>query len=623
MKNKIILFLFLIFISSSVFASLISDYNIAMSKYREQNFKEASILFQNIRENYSAGLQFEVSLYYLARCEEYLENFNKAAYLYKSFYKSYPNSVFSTIAKDHYQYITDNFDVSLPEKDESDFEIEHTDTRTRNIPRSHVVKEGETLWSIAQKLFGDGRKYKLLLEINELEDILDIKPGDILYTDEIVKVDAKQGQIQVAPKSAAKITDPELKPERTSDVFNLANHNFTLQNYDKSISLYKDFLKLSTPNDKNYENALYNLALAYNISRDISNAVHYFNQYIDLFPVGSFIKQVYFNLGRIHFDILNDDITAKFYFDKVMTFLPEDELNKSASNYLRSIAQKRAERRGLKSTHEISDREIIPGLRLRQDTVSRDKNLQKDTFTRDANLLEQLEDFNKQTELHQLQPRLNIKDSLALEQQVADFRISSQPPRAIPNEYHDISQILKEGRIFLNPAKEIEKRPAQMRFDDRIQERNENYYLRNGYENALKGMYGQAIHYYKQAIHHFPRRPTAYNNLAFLYAELGSNLDEAKDLVYRAINMAPENKGNYLDTLGWIYYKEGDFLRAKELIERAIFYNESPRKRYNLGMVLLKLNKKDLAYEQFKRVVILDPESALASKTRLEIRKLE
>lgn len=46
--------------------------------------------------------------------------------------------------------------------------------------RFHVVKEGESLWSIAKKYLGDGSKYKDIVTLNKLRNPEDIKAGRML-----------------------------------------------------------------------------------------------------------------------------------------------------------------------------------------------------------------------------------------------------------------------------------------------------------------------------------------------------------------------------------------------------------------------------------------------------------
>jgi tetratricopeptide (TPR) repeat protein len=60
----------------------------------------------------------------------------------------------------------------------------------------------------------------------------------------------------------------------------------------------------------------------------------------------------------------------------------------------------------------------------------------------------------------------------------------------------------------------------------------------------------------------------ALNYLGYSYAERGERLDEAQELLERALKIEPEN-GYYLDSLGWVYFKKGDLERALKALERA------------------------------------------------------
>ncbi len=58
------------------------------------------------------------------------------------------------------------------------------------------------------------------------------------------------------------------------------------------------------------------------------------------------------------------------------------------------------------------------------------------------------------------------------------------------------------------------------------------------------------------------------NYLGYTYAELGTNLDEAEDLIKRAIEHK-SNDGYIIDSLGWVYYKKGFYKKAIEFLEEA------------------------------------------------------
>lgn len=74
---------------------------------------------------------------------------------------------------------------------------------------------------------------------------------------------------------------------------------------------------------------------------------------------------------------------------------------------------------------------------------------------------------------------------------------------------------------------------------------------------------------YKKAIKNRPDYWVPYNNLAYLYADRGRNLDEAIELAQRAVSLSPDEAAS-LDTLGWAYYKKGDRTQALKYLARAL-----------------------------------------------------
>jgi len=61
---------------------------------------------------------------------------------------------------------------------------------------------------------------------------------------------------------------------------------------------------------------------------------------------------------------------------------------------------------------------------------------------------------------------------------------------------------------------------------------------------------------YERAIQTDPKLAAAKNNLAYILAEGGENLDRALDLAQEAKSLLPES-GHAADTLGWVLYKKG------------------------------------------------------------------
>jgi tetratricopeptide (TPR) repeat protein len=99
-----------------------------------------------------------------------------------------------------------------------------------------------------------------------------------------------------------------------------------------------------------------------------------------------------------------------------------------------------------------------------------------------------------------------------------------------------------------------------------------NSYYRVNLGNAYlaQDLYHEAAGAYAQAVKLAPDNADALNNLAWAYAELGANLDEAVELCTRAIKLRPAQRAGYLDTLGWVYLKQGKSRQAANTFEEAL-----------------------------------------------------
>jgi len=99
---------------------------------------------------------------------------------------------------------------------------------------------------------------------------------------------------------------------------------------------------------------------------------------------------------------------------------------------------------------------------------------------------------------------------------------------------------------------------------------------------------------------------TVNNNFAYSLSERGIRLEEALEMAKIAIEEEPLNS-SFLDTIGWVYFKLGDYEKAKEYLEKAIeVAGERPVMLDHLGDVLFKMGNKNLAMELWQKAYDLD-----------------
>lgn len=120
---------------------------------------------------------------------------------------------------------------------------------------------------------------------------------------------------------------------------------------------------------------------------------------------------------------------------------------------------------------------------------------------------------------------------------------------------------------------------------------------------ALTSMVGktkQAISLYKDFIYKYPNIAYGYNDLAYVYAEQTTEYKQAKKYAEMAYKLSPTDP-NVLDTLGWVYYKLGDYNKALPFIKTSYEVNYDPESARHLFAVYMAMNRPDLA----KKIVVL------------------
>ena len=102
-----------------------------------------------------------------------------------------------------------------------------------------------------------------------------------------------------------------------------------------------------------------------------------------------------------------------------------------------------------------------------------------------------------------------------------------------------------------------------------------------------------------------PQNPIALNNLGYFLAERGEKLDEALDLIKKAVELNPNNP-SYLDSLGWTYYKLGQLGEAETHLKNALRIDGSSTTiQEHLGDVYQKQSKFEAAKSAWQKALDL------------------
>jgi tetratricopeptide (TPR) repeat protein len=73
---------------------------------------------------------------------------------------------------------------------------------------------------------------------------------------------------------------------------------------------------------------------------------------------------------------------------------------------------------------------------------------------------------------------------------------------------------------------------------------------------------------FRQVLQQDPNNTMTLNYLGYMLADHNMRLEEALNLIKKALNLDPQN-GAYLDSLGWAYFKLGNYDLAEENLRKA------------------------------------------------------
>ena len=150
---------------------------------------------------------------------------------------------------------------------------------------------------------------------------------------------------------------------------------------------------------------------------------------------------------------------------------------------------------------------------------------------------------------------------------------------------------------------------AQLEEDDDFV--NAKFYFNYGAAAEQAGLYDKATDLLRKSIALDPENSAeACNYLGYMWADHNMNLDEAETMIRRALQSEPNNT-SYLDSLGWVEFRKGQFDRALDNLLRAAktAEREDPVVFEHIGDTYLKLNRTREALEAWQKALALDPKN--------------
>ncbi len=180
-----------------------------------------------------------------------------------------------------------------------------------------------------------------------------------------------------------------------------------------------------------------------------------------------------------------------------------------------------------------------------------------------------------------------------------------------------LADTLRTSERFDEAAKVYERAVAL------VEEENPSHwvlYYSRGIAYERTDQWDKAEADFRHALDLQPDQPLVLNYLGYSLVELRRDLDEAQEMIEKAVAARPDD-GYITDSLGWVLYRVGKYEEAVPYMERAVeLLPVDPIINDHLGDVLWMVGRKREAQFQWRRALSFEPEEEDATRIR---RKLE
>lgn len=137
------------------------------------------------------------------------------------------------------------------------------------------------------------------------------------------------------------------------------------------------------------------------------------------------------------------------------------------------------------------------------------------------------------------------------------------------------------------------------------------------------GMEEQALRRMERVLELQPEHADALNFIGYTWADKNIRLPEALQYIEKAVALDPNN-GYIVDSLGWVYFRLGDFTRAVKELRRALELEASdPHIHDHLGDALLAVGDKTQAAVHYRQAVEMFSDEKKKTATRKKLDALE
>ena len=112
----------------------------------------------------------------------------------------------------------------------------------------------------------------------------------------------------------------------------------------------------------------------------------------------------------------------------------------------------------------------------------------------------------------------------------------------------------------------------------------------------------------------YPQAPEGWNALGYLLADNDLRLAAARGYIERALKAKPNNP-NFLDSMGWVLFRQGDLPSALRFLTQAARHSEAAEIHAHLGEALWIAGRKKDAAQVWREARARDPDNKILQET--------
>lgn len=176
--------------------------------------------------------------------------------------------------------------------------------------------------------------------------------------------------------------------------------------------------------------------------------------------------------------------------------------------------------------------------------------------------------------------------------------------RALADMYRSLQRHAEAEPIY---TALLEENPADWRL-----------YFSRGAARERLGRWPEAEADFQAALRIAPDQPDVLNYLGYSWVDRGEHLQEGLAMIQRAVELRP-NSGAIIDSLGWAYYRLGDYAQALDYLEHAVELEPADSTlNDHLGDVYWRTGRRIEARFQWQRALALDPDDPAPIQAKLD-----